>query len=120
MKKHPVRIRCDIRNAFKHLNPDVKTILYQVFRELLNNVVKHSNAQNAHVMIDMENEHFRLTVTDDGVGFDPQILGAPSTEGGFGLYSIRERLLALDGSLRIESKPGTGTVVTAILPAASA
>ena len=120
MKKHPVRIRCDIRNAFKHLNPDVKTILYQVFRELLNNVVKHSKALNAHVMIDMENEHFRLMVTDDGVGFDPQILGAPSTEGGFGLYSIRERLLALDGSLRIESKPGTGTVVTAILPAASA
>ena len=120
MKKHPVRIRCDIRNAFKHLNPDVKTILFQVFRELLNNVVKHSNAQNAHVMIDMENDHFRLTVTDDGVGFDPQLLGAPSTEGGFGLYSIRERLLALDGSLRIESTPRTGTVVTAILPAASA
>ena len=96
----------------------MKTILYQVVRELLNNVVKHSRAQNAHVLIDMEDGHFRVKVTDDGVGFDPQTLGAPTVEGGFGLYSIRERLIAIDGSLRIESAPGTGTVVTAVLPAA--
>ena len=44
-------------------------------------------------------------------------LGAPTTEGGFGLYSIRERLIAIDGSLGIESAPGAGTVVTAVLPA---
>jgi signal transduction histidine kinase len=118
MEKHPVRIRCDIRDAYKHLNQDVKTILYQVVRELLNNVVKHSQAQNAHVMIYQEDGHFRVQVTDDGVGFDPQAIGAPTDEGGFGLYSIRERLIAVDGSLRIESAPGTGTVVTAILPAA--
>ena len=117
MERHPVRIRCDIRDAFKDLNPDMKTILYQVVRELLNNVVKHSHAQNAHVMIDMENGHFRVKVTDDGVGFDPQTLGAPTVEGGFGLYSIRERLIAVGGSLRIESTPDTGTVVTVILPA---
>jgi signal transduction histidine kinase len=118
MKIHPIRIRCDVRDAYKHVNPDVKTILYQVFRELLNNVVKHSKAQNAHVMIDMENGHFRVKVTDDGLGFDTKMLGAPTVEGGFGLYSIRERLIAIGGSLMIDSAPGSGTVVTAILPAA--
>jgi PAS domain S-box-containing protein len=118
MGRHPVRIDCDIRDAYKHLDPDVKTILYQVVRESLNNVVKHSNAQNAHVRIDMENGNYRVTVADDGAGFDPRVLGAPTAEGGFGLYSMRERLLAIDGSLRIESAPGRGTVVTAILPAA--
>ena len=66
----------------------------------------------------MENGMFRVKVTDDGVGFDPQTLGAPTVEGGFGLYSIRERLIAVDGSLSIESTPGAGTVVTAIVPAA--
>jgi len=116
MERHSIRISCDIRDAYKHLDPDVKTILYQVVRELLNNVVKHSKAQNAHVLIDAENGHFRVKVTDDGLGFDPQMLGAPTVEGGFGLYSIRERLIAINGSLRIESTPGTGTVVTAILP----
>ena len=118
MKSHSIRISCDVRDTYKHLNPDVKTILYQVFRELLNNVVKHSKAQNAHVMIDMENGHFHMKVTDDGLGFDTKMLGAPSIEGGFGLYSIRERLLAVGGSLNIESAPGTGTVVTALIPAA--
>jgi PAS domain S-box-containing protein len=105
MDRHPVRISCDIRNTFKHVNPDVKIILYQMFRELLNNVVKHSHAQNAYVMIDMEDGHFHLKVTDDGVGFDTRMLGAPTVKGGFGLYSIRERLAVINGSLRIESTP---------------
>jgi len=117
MERHPVRIVCDIRDAFKYVNPDVKTILYQLIRELLNNVVKHSQARNAHVLLGMENGQFQVKVTDDGVGFDPQLLGTPTVEGGFGLYSIRERLLAIDGSLRIESAPGSGTIVTAVLPA---
>jgi PAS domain S-box-containing protein len=117
MEAHPVRIRCDIRDAYKNLDPDVKAILYQVVRELLNNVVKHSRAQNALVTIDMENGHFRVKVADDGVGFDYPMLGAPTAEGGFGLYSIRERLIAMDGSLRVESAPETGTTVTAVLPA---
>jgi signal transduction histidine kinase len=118
MRRHPVRILCDIRDAFKNLDPDVKTILYQVVRELLTNVVKHSRARNAHVLIDLEDGHFQVRVTDDGVGFDPRALGSPTDEGGFGLYSIRERLLAIDGSLGILSSPETGTVVTATVPAA--
>jgi PAS domain S-box-containing protein len=116
MERHPVRIHCDIPDTYKHLDPDVKTILYQVVRELLNNIAKHSQARNARVMIYMEDGHFRVQVTDDGVGFDPQALGAPTAEGGYGLYSIRERLIAIDGRLGIESTPGAGTVVTAILP----
>ena len=117
MQRTPLRIRCDIQDAYKDLNPDVKTILYQVIRELLSNVAKHSQAQSAQVLIDMEDGHFRVKVRDDGVGFKPQVLGTPTLEGGFGLYSIRERLVAVGGSLRIESAPGTGTVVTAIVPA---
>ncbi|HOD35063.1 MAG TPA: PAS domain S-box protein [Syntrophales bacterium] len=116
MERHPVRIICDIRHAFKHVNQDMKTILYQLVRELLNNVVKHSEAQNAHVLLDRENGHCRVKVTDDGVGFDPQTRRTPTIEGGFGLYSIQERLSAIGGCLRIESAPGSGTTVTAILP----
>ena len=116
-KKHRLRINCDMRDAYKHLNPDVKSILYQLVRELLNNVVKHSQARNAHIAIDMGNGYLRVKVTDDGVGFDPRTLGVPTSEGGYGLYSIRERLIAIDGSLSIESAPGAGTAVTAIVPA---
>ncbi|HTZ39098.1 MAG TPA: ATP-binding protein, partial [Syntrophales bacterium] len=115
MEGHPIRISCDIQDEYKHLDPDMKAMLFQVVRELLNNVVKHSRAQNAHVRIDAENGQFRVKVTDDGIGFDSKMLGVPSGEGGFGLYSIRERLTAMDGSLSIVSAPGTGTVVTAVL-----
>jgi PAS domain S-box-containing protein len=118
MERHSVRIHCDIRDAYKHLDPNLKTIVFQVVRELLHNVVKHSKAQHAHVVIDMANGSLRVKVTDDGAGFDPKTLGAPSSEGGFGLYSIRERLMAIDGTLRIESAPGAGSAVVAILPPA--
>jgi signal transduction histidine kinase len=118
MEGHPTRIICDIRDEYKHLDPDMKAMLFQVVRELLNNVVKHSQAENAHVLVDTENGQFRVKVTDDGVGFDSKMLGVPSGEGGFGLYSVRERLTAMDGSLDIESTPGAGTAVTATLPAA--
>ncbi|HET6489548.1 MAG TPA: PAS domain S-box protein [Syntrophales bacterium] len=118
MERSPTRISCDIREPYKNLDPDMKMILYQIVRELLNNIIKHSKAQNAHVLIDSENEHYRVQVRDDGVGFEPQALGAPTAEGGFGLYSMRERLIAVDGNLVIESSPGAGTVVTAILPTA--
>jgi PAS domain S-box-containing protein len=118
MERHPVRISCEIPDAYKDLDPDVKTIVFQVVRELLNNIAKHSQAQNARVMIDMEDGHFRVRVTDDGVGFDSRTLGTPADEGGFGLYSIRERLIAMNGSLKIESASGAGTAVTAFLPVA--
>jgi signal transduction histidine kinase len=118
MERHPIRIICDIQDEYKHLDPDMKAMLFQVVRELLNNVVKHSQAENAHVLVDTQNGQFRVKVTDDGVGFDAKMLGVPSGESGFGLYSVRERLTAMDGSLTIESTPGTGTAVTAILPAA--
>jgi PAS domain S-box-containing protein len=116
MRRHPVRINCNIRDTFKDLSADVKAILYRLILELLHNVVKHSKAKNADVRVAAENGYCRVEVADDGLGFDPRILGAPTLEGGFGLYSIRERLLAMGGSLRIESSPGTGSVVTAILP----
>jgi PAS domain S-box-containing protein len=117
MERHPIVITCYIRDALKDLTSDLKVILFQVIRELLNNIIKHSRARNANVTIDTENGLIRAQVKDDGMGFDPQTLGAPTVEGGFGLFSIRERLMAFNGSLQIESSPGNGTVVTASLPA---
>jgi len=116
MAYHPIRIRCDIRDSFKDLDPEVNVFLFQVIRELLNNVIKHSGARNAQVLLRVDDGRIQATVKDDGMGFDSQTLGAPTAEGGFGLFSIRERLMAFKGDLRIESTPQTGTVVAASLP----
>jgi len=117
MASHPISIDCDIQESFNDLNPDTKVMVFQVIRELLNNAVKHSSANNAKVSIHLDNGWIHAEVSDDGAGFDPQILGAPTTEGGFGLFSIRERLRAFHGNLRIQSSPGSGTVARTSLPA---
>jgi signal transduction histidine kinase len=67
----------------------------------------------------VEEEAVVLRVRDDGAGFDPDAVAAAArcpSEGGLGLPSMRERLEALGGSLRIESAPGRGTTVEARLP----
>jgi signal transduction histidine kinase len=116
MARHPIAITFDIHDALEDLTPDMKVILFQVIRELLNNVVKHSKARNANVRIERDNGFIRAKIKDNGSGFDPRILGAPTAEGGFGLFSIRERLMAFNGSLQIKSTAGKGTTATATLP----
>jgi PAS domain S-box-containing protein len=119
MARHPIAITFDIHDALEDLTSDMKVILFQVIRELLNNVVKHSKARNANVRIERDNGFIRAKIKDDGSGFDARLLGAPTAEGGFGLFSIRERLMAFNGSLQIESAPGKGTTATATLPHAT-
>jgi two-component system sensor kinase len=91
-------------------------MLFQVVKELVQNVVKHSQAGKASIRIVEEKDSIRAVVADDGQGFDVTNLRSPGFEGGFGLFSIRERVNFFSGNVAIESKPGTGTEVTVVLP----
>jgi len=98
---------------------DVRTLLFESVRELLFNVVKH--AQVDHVAVDVDlgpNDTLCITVTDDGIGFDPETLVARTKagDGGLGLFSIRERLTLLGGRFDIESAPGQGTRFRLVAP----
>lgn len=84
--------------------------LFLMAQEALANVARHSRAQTAEVRLAWENDTVTLTIKDDGRGFDPA-----QTAGGLGLHSMQERVEALDGRLIIESTPGKGTQVTAIV-----
>jgi PAS domain S-box-containing protein len=94
----------------------MRVLLFQVVRELLFNVVKHADTDRALVTLDDEDGTLVITVEDEGRGFDPDTL-EPKTEGGFGLFSVRERLRLFGGHLEIDSTPGNGTRMTAVLPA---
>ncbi len=96
--------------------PNVQTLLFQLVRELLVNVVRHSGQAEAVVRVTRIDGHLRITVTDAGGGFDPARLDAPDVDG-FGLVSVRERLGFIGGTLRIASGPGGGTAVTLEAPA---
>jgi signal transduction histidine kinase len=87
--------------------------LYRVAQESLRNVVKHSRAKSAGVELCAENGEVRLTVTDSGVGYDHDQI---RERNGLGVISMRERLRALGGRLSIQSAPGEGTRVEAVVP----
>jgi len=101
----------------KPLDDSVSVILFQVMRELFMNIVKHARAKRAWITIRKDNDHIRIQVKDDGVGFDASNIGYPLSEkGGYGLFSIRERLKLLGERLEIVSAGGQGTTVTLSAP----
>ena len=100
----------------KTLGQDMEVMIFQLVKELVQNIVKHSGAGTAGIRIVEEREDIKVVVADDGLGFDVGNVGAVGLDGGFGLFSIRERVKSYGGKIRIESKPGKGSEVTVILP----
>ncbi|MFZ5809652.1 MAG: histidine kinase [Chloroflexota bacterium] len=91
----------------------VEKELYWIAQEALNNSLKHANASHVTVLINVEGASVILRVIDDGIGFDVQ---SAQSQGGMGLFNMRERAARLGGSLVIESTIGSGTVVSACVP----
>lgn len=98
--------------------PDhIELALYRIAQECLQNVVKHSQATRAELTFSATDDHARLEITDNGVGFDTfeNPLGGDEM-GGYGLLSMAERAEIVGGLLNIRSRPGAGTTVTATIP----
>jgi signal transduction histidine kinase len=96
----------------KPMLADVEVALFRVAQEALTNVAKHAKASRVGLTLSYMDDVVLLDVRDDGVGFEPG-----TSNGGFGLSSMRQRLLRVAGSLAIESSPGEGTAVNASVPA---
>lgn len=90
---------------------DVNVLLFEAVRELLFNAVKHSGAKSAAVSLRrLEGGLVQIVVSDAGRGFDPKaVKPAGVSGGGFGLFSIRERLDLIGGQMGIDSAPGRGS-----------
>jgi PAS domain S-box-containing protein len=104
-----------------HLPEDQAVLLFQSVRELLINVRKHAGTHHAVVTIEQQEGHLRITVRDEGAGVDLALgaaaAGQPSsTSSKFGLFSIRERMLAIGGQFEVASAPGKGMTARLILP----
>jgi signal transduction histidine kinase len=96
------------------LNVDLRVALFQCARELLFNVIKHAQAKSASVRTAYDNGHVRLIITDDGIGLNHS---SPETEsGGFGLFSVRERMHHIGGEVEIDSAEPAGARVVLLLP----
>jgi signal transduction histidine kinase len=97
------------------LDPGTEFQLIRIVQEALANIRKHAHATRAWVRVSCEGGWVRVSVEDDGRGFDPATLATPSRMH-FGLRGMRERAEGLGGKLEIVTSPGHGTHVTAVLP----
>jgi signal transduction histidine kinase len=85
--------------------------VYRILQEALTNVAKHARSPTVRVLLRVNDEQLSLSVSDRGVGFDPQ-----ASTAGFGLLGMRERAELLGGRHAVRSRPGAGTEVEVLLP----
>jgi signal transduction histidine kinase len=90
----------------------LENALYRIVQEALANACKHSKSKKVTVAMTQEGQDVRLEVRDWGIGFDPGSV----EKGHFGLEGIRQRVRLLGGRLKIESTPGSGTLVQVVVP----
>ena len=107
-ERSQVKARVDSGEQVVGLSPDQEIALFRITQEALTNAVKHSGAHQITVTLEDTPRGVRLTIADDGVGFDPAAL---SEESGWGRLIMRERALAVGGKKTMESAPGEGTRV---------
>lgn len=90
--------------------------LIRLVQESLSNVARHARAQQVSVSLDYLEHDVLLDIHDDGAGFDPDRCLGPTAAGGRGLPGMAERLRLAGGSWAVESEPGRGTVISAVVP----
>jgi PAS domain S-box-containing protein len=108
-------IRLDVTSHLPRLPLPTEDALYRIAQEAIHNVAKHARAHEVSVRIGSRSTMVRMEISDDGVGFDPH-----SRTDGLGLAGMAARAERLGGSVGVESAPGRGTLVTAMLPAITA
>jgi PAS domain S-box-containing protein len=119
---HGLTVETDLRSDYQPASEDLRVLVFQVTRELLFNVVKHADTNVARLEIYEENDNVFVRVIDEGSGFDVTTIDQKDSqqerrlEGGFGLYSIQERLALFGGHLVVESTIDKGTTATIIVP----
>lgn len=87
--------------------------IYRIVQEALNNILKHSGANNASITLARRKKVYLLEIDDDGVGYDSS---NPAAQNGFGLANIINRVNLLNGKLKISAEPGKGTNIKIFIP----
>jgi PAS domain S-box-containing protein len=107
-QKHNLRTEFSDNREPKPLNKNIQALLFRSTREVLTNAVKYSRANRVMVTIYREGHQIVTRIEDDGIGFAPNKVVVGKYNKGFGLFSIRERMIQFGGSLEIDSHPGQG------------
>ena len=112
-----IDVSIETKGVERRLPPEVEAGLFRFIQGAIGNIVQHSKAKNATVIMEYGEDELLLRISDDGQGFDvSQITDIDESGRGRGVFSMKERVGLLGGTCRIESKPGQGTTVQAKVP----
>ncbi len=95
------------------VQPEATTGIFRIYQELLTNIARHANATLVTAVLDTDGSKLFFSITDNGVGFNPETINNKKT---LGLLGIKERTLLLGGTYEFKSKPGEGSVTTISVP----
>ena len=112
-------IQCYIEESIQQIDfpADLTQEVYRILQEIISNMLKHANAQQAYITASYEDGQVNLIVEDDGKGFSADKLSNDFLQAGLGLRSVKERCDKLQGGCDITSKEGQGTVIHFWFPA---
>jgi signal transduction histidine kinase len=140
---HGIAVQVTTTGTVRPMSPDAEVTLLRTAQEALANVARHAGATRVGLTLSYLKDEVALDVRDDGQGFDPTAVSRPvpvaasaknavtgansangadghdRANGGFGLVAMRQRIENLAGTLQIESEPGSGTAISACIPAAA-
>ena len=115
--QHEIEFLVEVVDEPVQLSVQARGLLFQMIRELFGNAIKHAGPTRVRVELSHDDSFLTMAVIDDGCGFEfSNDLIASDSLGGFGLFSIRERLAFLAGKLEVESVAGEGTRITIYFP----
>jgi signal transduction histidine kinase len=115
-QRYDLRVRMKGAGSDFPLDENVALVLFWSVREVLINVAKHAETNFATLTVQASNPSLKVVIKDLGRGFDPDAPSLLVREGHFGLFSVRERLQYIGGSVKIRSAKGKGTTVSLTVP----
>jgi signal transduction histidine kinase len=112
-----ISIRVDIHGVERDLDDALKITIFRIIQESLNNIIKHAEATNVNIHLVFDEKNVRINVWDNGTGFDlDEVKQRRTARLSLGLAGMEERAALLNGTLSIQSRPGYGTEVEAVIP----
>ena len=112
-----ISVRVDIHGEEKELDESMKIAVFRIIQEALNNIIKHAQASNVNIHLAYDEKNVRINVFDNGIGFDrDEVKQRRTSRPSLGLAGMEERAVLLGGTVSIQSRPGYGTEVEAVIP----
>jgi signal transduction histidine kinase len=116
-KKYSLKIKSASDECPKGTTPAFLALIFRTIRELLVNVARHAHADTAEVEVRCKGKDVRITVMDNGCGIKGEGReDREKTKGSFGLFSVRERIINVGGTVEIDSQNDIGTTITILIP----